>query len=223
MVAAGGVCAVNATEINALVEQTVLAVLARISVDGPAAAAGNSRVAEGLAAQIEADKAALAQLDDDRYDGLIDKTVWARQRNRLVDRITATTKTWQAVLPPTVVTAPINMATVARESQGRMAQRQHDAAALVLEAARSARMAESVGVGPKPCATRDPSAIRTPNCGPTSSTAKSGPTARCEPGSVAAGAAVTVIPVRCADAPSPAAGQPDKGWVCWAVSIRSRQ
>ena len=41
----------------------------------------------GLAATLDADRERLARLDDDYYDGLIDKTMWVRQRSRIAERI----------------------------------------------------------------------------------------------------------------------------------------
>ena len=141
-----GACSrsINFAEISALVEQAVLSVFAQIAVDpamGPKPRQGGSVEADELAGLIEVDKQALSQLDDDRYDGLIDKPTWARQRSRLTDRIAVHQKRWQAVLPPTVVSAAVDVSSVAAEWPGRPAQWQHDAAALVLE---------SVLVGPHP-------------------------------------------------------------------------
>jgi len=132
-----GMCAraILATEVTGFIEQAVLAVFARISL-GPTnpAATDDGQAASALADVIEADKAALGRLDDDYYDGLIDKPTWVRQRNRLTDRINARQREWQAALPPTVVASPADVATVASQWAGRCMAWQHDAAALVLEA-----------------------------------------------------------------------------------------
>lgn len=90
---------------------------------------------ETLAVALEADQAALQSLDDDRYDGLIDKATWVRQRTRLVERIQARQRDYQSQLARMpVVGVDVNMTTVASEWPDRPVAWQHEAARLVLEA-----------------------------------------------------------------------------------------
>ncbi|MDR0592481.1 MAG: recombinase family protein [Bifidobacteriaceae bacterium] len=132
-----GVCrrSVNAAEVNELIEQAVLSVFASVALKpggGPRGARGGAL--DALRRSLDADREALDRLDDDHYDGLIDKRAWARQRARVSERMAARQREWAAIQPPSVLGAGIDVATVADEWAGRTAAWRHDAAALVLEA-----------------------------------------------------------------------------------------
>ena len=126
---------IRAEQVSDLVEQAVLAVFARISLD-PARRRGKSKadqVARAvLGAELESDRARLAKLDDDHYDGLIDKASWVRQRARIAERIEKTRRDYQATIPETGPV--IDVTTVATEWEGRTPSWQYQAACLVLEA-----------------------------------------------------------------------------------------
>lgn len=133
-----GVCSrtINAREVTELVEDAVFSVFSRIALTPdkrPRVHTGGER--EELAAALESDQAALQSLDDDRYDGIIDKATWVRQRTRLVERIQARQRDYQSQLARMpVVGVDVNMATVASEWPDRPVAWQHEAARLVLEA-----------------------------------------------------------------------------------------
>jgi site-specific DNA recombinase len=83
---------------------------------------------------LSADRIALEHLDDDHYDGTIDRATWLRQRSRLVDRITARQHDYQKALPSRPLVT-IDAATVADEWAGRTPAWKHEATKLVLDAA----------------------------------------------------------------------------------------
>jgi hypothetical protein len=126
--------AIRAAEVAALVEEAVLAVFARITLDPSRRADGtkDATARAGLAAVLDADRARLARLDDDHYDGLIDRASWVRQRARIAERVEKARRDYQAAMPQT---APmIDVTTVAAEWEGRTPLWQFQAASLVLEA-----------------------------------------------------------------------------------------
>jgi DNA invertase Pin-like site-specific DNA recombinase len=136
-----GVCSrrVNGDEIEELIEDALMSVFAQVSLDPKRrtqdeAAAAKER--HELALSVDADRAALRQLDDDHYDRIIDRADWMRQRARLVERITARQSEHQQRLAktPLVDTASLDLSTVASEWHGRRPQWRHDAARTVLEA-----------------------------------------------------------------------------------------
>lgn len=126
---------IRSAEISKLVEEAVLATFEQITLSPskratPVADVG-ARV--GLAARLDADQERLARLDDDHYDGLIDKAMWVRQRARIAERIEHTRREYAAALPEQ--TGPgIDMTTVAKEWTGRTPLWQYQAASLILEA-----------------------------------------------------------------------------------------
>ncbi|MCL2465573.1 MAG: recombinase family protein, partial [Micrococcales bacterium] len=126
---------IRAEQVSDLVEQAVLAVFARISLD-PARRRSRSKAGQVaravLGAELESDRARLAKLDDDHYDGLIDKASWVRQRARIAERIEKTRRDYQATTPETGPV--IDVTTVATEWAGRTPLWQYQAASLVLEA-----------------------------------------------------------------------------------------
>lgn len=86
----------------------------------------------GLAVRLDADRERLAQLDDDHYDGLIDKTMWVRQRARIAERIEATRREYTATMPEHAGPG-IDVTTVAAEWEGRTPMWQYQAASLILQ------------------------------------------------------------------------------------------
>jgi site-specific DNA recombinase len=133
-----GVCArsINAAEINDVIEQAVLAVFATITTTGHPTRRDDQSPGKTaqLQEQLSADRIALERLDDDHYDGTIDRATWLRQRSRLVDRITARQHDYQKALPARPL-AVIDAATVADEWPGRTPAWRHEATRLVLDAA----------------------------------------------------------------------------------------
>jgi len=139
---AHGTCSrsVMVKEVTPMVEQAVLSVFEKIAVDptvGPrrAAGAGHSCDREELAAQLSADQATLDRLDDDHYDGLIDRATWARQRSRIQKRL----QDRQQELREALATVPtmsfdIEARSVAAEWPHRTAVWQYEATRLILEA-----------------------------------------------------------------------------------------
>lgn len=78
------------------------------------------------------DRAALARLDDDHYDGVVDRSTWLRQRARLEERIEKNTaKVEQAAVAP--VLGSIDAATVAVEWEDRTPAWRYEAARLLLD------------------------------------------------------------------------------------------
>ncbi|ODA89291.1 hypothetical protein ATY41_06105 [Leifsonia xyli subsp. xyli] len=58
--------------------------------------------------RLAADRAALERLDDDHYDGLIDRATWSRQRNRIMDRLVVLQREYEDAMPvlPIASTTP---------------------------------------------------------------------------------------------------------------------
>src|SRR5699024_11677085 len=80
----------NAAEVTTLIEEAVLSVFSRIALTPehmPSRTAEADGEREALAEGLESDREALERLDDDHYDGIIDRATWMRQRSRLVERI----------------------------------------------------------------------------------------------------------------------------------------
>ncbi|MDR0592510.1 MAG: recombinase family protein [Bifidobacteriaceae bacterium] len=132
-----GACArsIDAREVTELAEEAVLSVFAQIALKpglGRVQTAGGAL--DVLGRRLDADRAALEELDDDHYDGLIDKATWARQRARISQRIAARQKDWAARQPEVLVGQGVDMASVADEWEGRTVAWRHAAASLVLEA-----------------------------------------------------------------------------------------
>jgi len=124
---------IRAAEVEALVEQAVLAVFAQIAHNRGKRTRNTDHTARtGLAAALESDRAKLAQLDDDHYDGLIERAAWVRQRARIADRIEKTRHEYQAATPESGPV--IDVTTVADQWEGRTPLWQYQAASLVLEA-----------------------------------------------------------------------------------------
>ena len=74
---------------------------------------------EALAESLESDREAMERLDDDHYDGIIDRATWMRQRSRLVERIRSRQHDYQqrlARIP--VVDVNLDVSTVASEWEG---------------------------------------------------------------------------------------------------------
>ncbi|WP_067191783.1 recombinase family protein [Micrococcus lylae] len=126
---------IRSGEISKLVEEAVLATFEQITLSPSKRAKPGADVAArvGLAATLEADRERLAQLDDDHYDGLIDRAMWVRQRARIADRIERTRREYAAAMPEH--TGPgIDVTTVAAEWKGRTPLWQYQATSLILEA-----------------------------------------------------------------------------------------
>ena len=135
-----GVCSrrVNATEIETLIEDALMSVFARISLNPKRRTVAETTARrDELGVLMDADREALARLDDDHYDGILDRADWMRQRARLVERITARRRDFQQQVArsPLVDAATLDLSTVAAQWAGRPPQWQHDAARTVLEAA----------------------------------------------------------------------------------------
>ena len=83
---------IRSAEISKLVEEAMLATfeLFLLNPTKRQATGGDLTVRVGLAATLDADRERLAQLNDDHYDGLIDKVVWVRQRARVAETIEVT-------------------------------------------------------------------------------------------------------------------------------------
>ena len=136
-----GVCSrtINAREVTTLIEEAVLSVFARIALTPEARPVRAGDDAEGLrqrdelAVLLDCDRAVLERLDDDHYDGVIDRATWTRQRSRLTERIGARQHDYQQHLARVpVVGVNLDLRTVATEWPGRTPQWQHDATRIVL-------------------------------------------------------------------------------------------
>lgn len=126
---------IRAAEIERVIEEAVLATFEQISL-APAqrsTSATDQKARSGLAAALDADRERLAQLDDDHYDGLIDKTMWVRQRARIAERIERTRREYAATTPEHAGPR-IDVTTVAAEWAERTPMWQYQAASLILEA-----------------------------------------------------------------------------------------
>lgn len=137
-----GTCsrAVMVAEVTPMIEQAVLSVFEKIAIDptiGPRQVAGDSRSPdrEKLTAHLNADQDALDRLDDDHYDGLVDRATWARQRSRIQKRL----QDKQQELRDALATVPtiafdIEARSVASEWPHRTMVWRYEATRLVLEA-----------------------------------------------------------------------------------------
>lgn len=136
-----GVCSrsINAQEITTLIEEAVLSVFARIaltpdSLPSRTPGAEGARERDELAESLQTDRATLERLDDDHYDGIIERATWMRQRSRLIERITARQRQYQQQLARIpVVHLSLDLGTVATEWPDRNATWQHEASRMVLE------------------------------------------------------------------------------------------
>ena len=130
---------VNEKEITTLIEEAVLSVFSRIALapeQMPSRTAEADGEREALAEGLESDREALERLDDDHYDGIIDRATWMRQRGRLVERIRTRQHDYQqrlARIP--VVDVTLDVSTVASEWAGRSATWRHEAARPALDTA----------------------------------------------------------------------------------------
>ncbi|WCD91484.1 recombinase family protein [Microbacterium sp. nov. GSS16] len=127
---------IRSADISKLVEEAVLATFEQITLHpSKRRESGADLVTRvGLAARLDADRERLARLDDDHYDGLIDKAMWMRQRARIAERIEATRREYTAALPEQYAGPGIDVTTVATEWSGRTPLWQYQAASLILEA-----------------------------------------------------------------------------------------
>ncbi|MFC6356075.1 zinc ribbon domain-containing protein [Luethyella okanaganae] len=126
---------IRSTDIEKLVEEAVLAAFEQITL-GPArraTPAADPAARVGLATRLDIDRERLARLDDDHYDGLIDKAMWVHQRARIAERIERTRREYNAALPEQAGPG-IDVTTVAAEWVGRTPLWQYQAASLILEA-----------------------------------------------------------------------------------------
>lgn len=125
---------IRSAEITKVVEEAVLATFEQITLNPATRSQPSTDLASrvGLAAKLDADRERLAQLDDDHYDGLIDKAMWVRQRARIAERIEATRREYTAALPEHAGPS-IDVTTVAAEWKGRTPAWQHQATSLILE------------------------------------------------------------------------------------------
>ncbi|WP_223227622.1 recombinase family protein [Leifsonia xyli] len=124
--------AINATEVQAHIEEVVLAAFAGIDLTGTAQRSGRGEKVTSLRQRLAADREALERLDDDHYDGLIDRATWSRQRNRIMDRLALIQREYEQALP-VLPSASVNMSTIAAELGGRTAAWKHEVTKLVLE------------------------------------------------------------------------------------------
>ncbi|WP_448262788.1 recombinase family protein [Microbacterium aurum] len=126
---------IRSTEITKLVEEAVLATFEQITLHPTKRSKSDGDLAArvGLAATLDADRERLARLDDDYYDGLIDKAMWVRQRARIAERIEAIRREYAATTPEHAGPS-IDVTTVAAEWEGRTPMWQYQAACLILQA-----------------------------------------------------------------------------------------
>lgn len=82
--------------------------------------------------QLVTDRSALSRLDDDHYDGLVDRATWLRQRARIQDRITKN-QALAAQAAPTLPVAAFDLGTVATEWGEHTPAWQNQAARLLLD------------------------------------------------------------------------------------------
>ncbi|MDK9294597.1 recombinase family protein [Propionibacterium freudenreichii] len=127
---------IRSAEISPLVEEAVLATFEQITLDPTKRQASGTGLAArvGLAATLDADRERLAQLDDDHYDGLIDKAMWVRQRARIAERIEATRREYTTTMPAPHAGPNIDVTTVAAEWDGRTPLWRYQATSLILQA-----------------------------------------------------------------------------------------
>ena len=126
---------IRSAEISKLVEEAVLATFEQITLNPTKRSSSDGDLAArvGLTATLDADRERLGRLDDDYYDGLIDKAMWVRQRARIAERIEATRREYTATLPEHAGPS-IDVTTVAAEWEGRTPMWQYQAASLILQA-----------------------------------------------------------------------------------------
>ncbi|SJN34383.1 Mobile element protein [Microbacterium esteraromaticum] len=125
---------IRSAEIERLVEEAVLATFEQITISPTKRSKSDGDLARvGLTATLDADRERLARLDDDYYDGLIDKAMWVRQRARIAERIEATRREYTATLPEHAGLS-IDATTVAAEWKGRTPMWKYQAASLILQA-----------------------------------------------------------------------------------------
>ncbi|ATH97385.1 MULTISPECIES: recombinase family protein [Dermabacter] len=126
---------IRSAEIERLVEEAVLATFEQITLHPKERqrSSGDLVARVGLTAMLDADRERLARLDDDYYDGLIDKAMWVRQRARIAERIEATRREYTAAMPEHAGSS-IDVTTVATEWEGRTPMWQYQAASLILQA-----------------------------------------------------------------------------------------
>lgn len=125
---------IRSADISRLVEEAVLATFEQITLNPSTRSQPNTDLASrvGLAARLDTDRERLAQLDDDHYDGLIDKAMSVRQRARIAERIEQTRCEYAAALPEHAGPS-IEVTTVAAEWEGRTPMWQYQATSLILE------------------------------------------------------------------------------------------
>ncbi len=126
---------IRSAEVSTLVEEAVLATFEQITLNPTKRNEGGTDLAArvGLAATLDADRERLAQLDDDYYDGLIDKAMWVRQRARIAERIERARREYTATTPEHAGPS-IDVTTVAAEWKGRTPMWQYQATSLILQA-----------------------------------------------------------------------------------------
>src|SRR5690606_18386743 len=78
---------INSHAITAFIENAVLQVFRRPDINDLLALGGEGEEMRPYREQLADDRAAIAEVDDDYYDGLLDKVGWHRQRSRLLGRI----------------------------------------------------------------------------------------------------------------------------------------
>ncbi|MFC0581734.1 recombinase family protein [Micrococcoides hystricis] len=127
---------IRSAEIERLVEEAVLATFKQITLHPTKHRTSGSDLAAriGLVATLDQDRERLGRLDDDYYDGLIDKAMWVRQRARIAERIEATRRQHAARMSEQHAGLNIDMTTVAAEWEGRTTMWQYQAASLILQA-----------------------------------------------------------------------------------------
>lgn len=91
-----------------------------------------SEEAKHVQKQLAADRAGLSQLDDDHYDGLVDRATWLRQRARIQDRIVKNQALTDQTMPTLPATA-FDLDMVAAEWSEHTPAWQNQAARLLLD------------------------------------------------------------------------------------------
>ncbi|OAV62977.1 recombinase family protein [Enteractinococcus helveticum] len=127
---------IRSADISKLVEEAVLETFEQITLSPAKREASGADLAArvGVERRGETDRGRLAQLDDDHYDGLIDKPMWVRQRTRIAERIERTRREYAATMPEPQDGPAIDVTTVAAEWKGRTPLWQYQATCLILEA-----------------------------------------------------------------------------------------
>ena len=111
---------IRSADISKLVEEAVLATFEQITLHPTQREASGTDLAAcvGLTATLKADRERLAQLDDDHYDGLIDKAMWVRNVRGLRSGLRPPVASTPLRCPSTPGQAS-DVITVAAEWQGR--------------------------------------------------------------------------------------------------------